>query len=1274
MKTSRFTRNLLCAAAWLAAATVALGQIAPVDVTKGPLFAAATRVNPNMVLDLSVEFPTVGAAYNIDVFDPAGTYIGYWDHKACYKYNASGYFYRSANAGAGGTCDGTSFSGNMMNWAASSAIDMLRYALTGGDRVVDTTSQTVLQRAYLSTSPDFYNSSNFRSKTITANASLYTPYSDKTVYIANCRNQIFFGTSKGGSCSNPGNNGNRGSFIAAVEVCTTAEGPVRSDLCSKYPSGSYKPTGTMQLYADKMRFAAFGYLNNSTQSRYAPVLRGEMKYVGPKAYNSTSNEIVNPAPEWDATTGIFVANPLSDGSGNSGVVNYLNKFGRTGTAGAYKTYDDIGELYYEAIRYLQGKQPSPQLTSPAVTNAEKDGFMAYTTWKDPIVQSCQKNYIITVGDINTWFDKTIPGNTRSDGNDQTRAVEDSGKVNELDVMKWTRLVGGFETNAGMGYTDSQGRAQTTLNNPNTNGGLSGLDTRNTGAGGASYYISGLAYWANTQPIRADYPKMRVKTFTLDVNEYGNGTISGTQRNSQLYLAGKYGGFNDVNGDGNPFVTVDSMGLTVTDNSEWANGVDSDGLPKPANYFIAGIPQQMINAIRNIFANVANDSGTISSASISTNKLDSGGGFVYVPRFSSGSWSGTVQSFSVSVDLATSVVTFASSPSWDAGVQLTGTTAASAVNPASRNIFTMLPNGTGAQFKWADLDASQQTLLNTEFYSGSADGLGSDRVDYLRGVRSKEAGKGGPFRNRTSVMGDIINSGPLFVSKSGSKRAQGPGYSTFLKNLSRPNAVYVGTNAGMVHAFNADTGAELFAYVPAMLINRLSSLTSPNYVHAPFVDAQLVSGDAQIGGNWKTILAGGLGGGAQGVFALDITNPQLYGTGAGVVPTPALFEFTDKDDPDMGYVTQTPEIVKIKTGTNQYGWYLAVASGYDNYQADGNANTNGQSALFLLSLDKASGVAWTKNVNYFKVVVPNTDTTLKLANALMGLGTVTGSQGEVTTAYAGDTLGNVWKFDLTGGPTAWNAASALAFGGKPLFTATDSFGVAQPITIKPKTIVGPNGSTIVTFGTGKFMENSDLLPSSYQTQSMYGVWDNGKNSKMTRTDLVARTVTATGGGLSNISGTAFVYTDTKPVARGWYFDFPKSGTVAGVTGTGERQVTETVLSGGQLYFNTLKPDVDVCGNTGGGNTCAINPLSGLSQAATCDPSTVGLLASPLVVQLGDVQVSASRSQGNGTFTTRTGILSTGTQAGKVSVKQQSTTQSGWRASWREVVGFKDLMNP
>jgi hypothetical protein len=185
-------------------------------------------------------------------------YIGYFDSESCYLYDkALRYFYRE-RAAISRTCGGTAFSGNFMNWATSSAIDVLRLGLTGGDRVIDTSSITVLQRAVLPGTTDntennfdkFWNETNFPSKQInraTAEAAVPTSLLPSggtgRLFVANCLNQIYFGTLKAGTCASPGNNGNLGITPRAVGT-PSAVGPLPAEDLPQCLAHEPLPGGT----------------------------------------------------------------------------------------------------------------------------------------------------------------------------------------------------------------------------------------------------------------------------------------------------------------------------------------------------------------------------------------------------------------------------------------------------------------------------------------------------------------------------------------------------------------------------------------------------------------------------------------------------------------------------------------------------------------------------------------------------------------------------------------------------------------------------------------------------------------------------------------------------------------------------------------------------------------------------------------------------------------------------------------------------------------------
>ncbi|MFC6521603.1 pilus assembly protein [Undibacterium arcticum] len=459
---------------------------------------------------------------------------------------------------------------------------------------------------------------------------------------------------------------------------------------------------------------------------------------------------------------------------------------------------------------------------------------------------------------------------------------------------------------------------------------------------------------------------------------------------------------------------------LTNNSEWAsNGTDPD------NYFLASDPVKMVNAIHNIFKEVARNSGTISGVTLTSTRVSSDSSFVYQPGFDPSKWSGSLLKLELKLvdtapgkptdpgHVAKNVVQIqdAKSPTWDAGVVLTGKPASTAANgsaiPAvapyptadNRAIYTAKVAADGSlitmPFTWTSgLGAAQQDLLNLSPVTGTSDGLGQQRVNFLRGGRADEIGQAnGVFRQRDRVLGDIVNSNPTYVGAPAAG-VQGKDYKTFYDDhANRTKAVFIGANDGMLHAFSASDGAELFAYVPNALIGSMNRMTDPNYVHQPYVDGTMTVTEAYVSGKWKTILASGMGGGAQGAFVLDVTNPADFSGGSG-----AIWEFTDKDDADMGNLTSPPLVAKFRTGGTAaaptYQYVVVIPSGLNNYKDDtgykdasGNSACNPASttcdatapgALFLLSLDKNPKDAWKLNTNYYKFKTPLKDNTLQMA--------------------------------------------------------------------------------------------------------------------------------------------------------------------------------------------------------------------------------------------------------------------------------------------------------
>ncbi|MGJ7611271.1 MULTISPECIES: pilus assembly protein [unclassified Variovorax] len=1129
-----------------------------------PLASLASRVDPNVVLDLALEASNAGAAYRGE-FDATVRHTGLWDAMGCYSYaSTDGYFKREATAtkGAGGeiVCN-RQWSGNLLNWAATSGIDGVRLALTGGERAVDELDRTVLRRAELPAS--FYRSVHFPDKVLKARANLFTPLTTgDALHFNNCGEQIFVGPSATGSCAEPGSDRRHGAYLARVAVCAPEEAVARGDLCLRYPGGHHKPVGVVQRHSEHMRFSVFGALAGGA-------LLAPMKHTGPTKVDATFDKVVNPQAEWDAATGIFKTGP----GAAKGVVEAIHRVGR---GGAYGRPDALRALYDESLRYLQGAGLGRGVA-------------------DPVALSCQKNHLVVIGDAPARDDRP-------------------------DDSVWTRLVGAFEKDEALSSVPAPG-------------------------------IPGLAYRANTQTIRDDYPDVRARTFVIDTGQRGGG----------LSLAAKYGGFVDTNGDGNPFRAFDGLGRPdVKSNAEWAEGIGADGKPQPRTYFFAGEPEQMATAMRRALARAAlPESGGMDNSAISSPGLSKEGTSLYASQSAGQRGAGSLLSFPLAYDAATGAVRRGDLPDWDAGALLTGSpTARPAVparDPASRRIFTLSSAGAGTPFEWHALDAVSKGHLSATPHAehSASDALGPERLAYLRGDRRKEESvAGGVFRVRDSVMGRVAHSVPFFAD---GRRGRVP-------------AVYVGADDGMLHAFSARTGEELFAYVPRALFPLLADYSSPDHVPRSLVDGSATVADVQLAdGAWRSMLVSGMGGGATGVLALDVSDAANFSAGH------VMWEFSGADDADMGHQTQPPRVLKFRTTAAtrtepaRHRWFAVVPSGFNN------ANPEKRTALFLLSLDKPANAPWVLDVNYHKIVLPvPADTTV--VNALGVPGDYAGADGATRFLYAGDTQGNLWKFAFTAN-APWRAGNVLPFKAQPLMVAWGEGARRQPITVVPKVGIGPSGGAIVLFGTGKFVSPDDLGRSSRGVQTVYGVYDNGEpiGSRAARMQLQPRRAVLAGGSAPfAITGDTFSYGafDSKTATRrGWYLDLPESRD------KGERVVAEPVLSDGLLFFNTLIPAATACGSDGG-RSCAVNALTGLSKGGTCVPSDAGMPGTPQVVQLGDSVYSTTDMLGRRTHTRRLAVIQAGGRGGKSGfstaqpVEGGTTSQAAGRLNWRQVVDARE----
>jgi type IV pilus assembly protein PilY1 len=662
--------------------------------------------------------------------------------------------------------------------------------------------------------------------------------------------------------------------------------------------------------------------------------------------------------------------------------------------------------------------------------------------------------------------------------------------------------------------------------------------------------------------------------------------------------------------------------------------------------------------------------------------------VYFAYYNTNNWPGSLTSQSIEVDPAdpTSLI-YAPVANWDASCVLTGIAAGATcaatgvvgpVAPQASTARTILTwNGTtGVGFEWSSLTSAQQALLDP---AGTP--AAPNELNYLRGVRSNEINSVGVglYRARTSVLGDIIDSSPTFVGPPSQSYAahwtdlfdagtaptppENAGgaepYPAFVSDeQTRTNVVYTGADDGLLHGFRSGSyssataydpadndGVEVLAYMPGYIVDAINSSTNASndysnvqYAHHFDVDATPATGDLFYGNQWHTWIVGGLGPGGNAIYALDITHPGVAGAGnfsESAASTTVIGEWSTQSTTVNGVTTTTPTFSCLGSTANAstsasacgnnlgktYGtpqirrfhngsWGFVFGNGYNSSTGDAGIyvglvnSTTGAVTMYYLS----TGQSGTANGIYYPSSLDIDGDNI------------------VDFIYAGDLLGNVWRFDVTStSPSLWTAGTTALY--------SPSGGAVQPITTKPLAFLLTTGvltRVMVEFGTGEEIPQTNTAAAIYSStqQALYGVWDwnmaawNAQSAfpvetsstpgpaPLTVANLEAQTIevsynaalTGSGSAFRTVSSNAVCYADLSGCSQyGWYLNLsagPASSAAGAPTVYEQLLYTPALLKGVFIVNSTIPP-------TSTPTTCSSTALS--SWTIAIDPATGGALS-------------------------------------------------------------------
>lgn len=707
------------------------------------------------------------------------------------------------------------------------------------------------------------------------------------------------------------------------------------------------------------------------------------------------------------------------------------------------------------------------------------------------------------------------------------------------------------------------------------------------------------------------------------------------------------------------------------------------------------PQEFSQALIAALKRASDRVGTGASLAANSTQLKTGS-FAYQANYYTGNWKGDLKAMTVDPNTGILSVT----PAWTAASKL----------PASgdRNIYTYNPKVApvaAVPFKTtAGLSSDELTALGKDATTQQ------NMIDYLRGDSTLEKKNiGGTYRTRQTPLGDIVNSQPVYSGQPEANQFVGQAFTgsdTYLTYAAtaRQGLLFVAANDGMLHAFNADTGAEVYAYLPAAVITTnttgnatgdLTTLSNPDYgtttavPHQFFNDGELTVADVYFGSAWHTVAVGTTGRGmAKAVYALDVTDPTniklLWERSAGDNGANADY---------IGQMTGKPVIAQTNDAgsadpSGNGNWSVLIGNGYNSKK--------GEAALLQFAINNGS------------LSVHRTDsaTANGLAAPAVWIGDL--SVGISTMAYAGDALGRVWSFVLNNattsnvkGQSVTTYAADLSSTGVKRFTATDaaSGGNVQPITGGMLAGKNPNTQDLwLFFGTGQYLSSSDLTNTS--TQSWYGLIVETANKKqlaadgsstVTRSNLVQRAIIAeTPGTPEVLDSDGNVITAAIAPARavtqlagapiidenkaGWYINLlSPTGTNGALVPEGERIVTPNQFQGNQLLATTRIPQAtDLCNPSGRGWIMGIDPFTGTAATSSFfDLNGDGLINQPSdYIMVGGKAVPNSgigfNSLPNNPIFMGGSMLVSFDNGGATSIKTSGTSNTWQRVSWRELI--------
>jgi len=350
--------------------------------------------------------------------------------------------------------------------------------------------------------------------------------------------------------------------------------------------------------------------------------------------------------------------------------------------------------------------------------------------------------------------------------------------------------------------------------------------------------------------------------------------------------------------------------------------------------VAETPQELKTELQSKIQQIIAERLSFTAPSITATIQE--GGSLYQAQFNyeqHGEWQGTILRKTIKVD--GTVEHSENAPgNWDAAKVLKD------IGSSDRNIWTVLPGAPyiGNWNNWTTVSANKleienlfdltdntvldyhNTTSNCKAKTFGKDGTDDDVEGLINFIRGQDYfdynGNCNITEDKAHLLGDIYHSqlvelGPpnansdfIEVNQESYWRAKNNYQSFVSSHQSRENIIYAGANDGMLHAFNAETGAEEWGFIPPFIASKLPVIINTNLdgagkmgvdadgkeitqsggsnaifgvdgspvIHDVFIKGLKMDGTWEDSKSWHTILMIPYGRGGAGFSVLDITNP------------------------------------------------------------------------------------------------------------------------------------------------------------------------------------------------------------------------------------------------------------------------------------------------------------------------------------------------------------------------------------------------------------------